>query len=194
LKLDDHHTKILATYAANPKGLGFNEVKDKTGIPGKTLSKKKTDLLNWKLIFIPKKREKIGQKEICRITEKGLKQLTKYEIKARYGLVGLEWAEETWKKGYKIRFLNDFTNLEGHDKLLLAWHPRTRDVKLAEIFGVGEFKSTHYQGQYVDRKTNPNRPIRGPSTLQDFVKKNVNNFTNDQEVAKAVKKFYEKHN
>ena len=111
LKLDHNHVTILDAYAANREGLGFNEVKKITEIPGKTVSKKKKDLLNWKLIFIHKEQEKRGQKEICRITEKGLRYLTEHNIRVRYGLVGLTWAEEAWKKGYRIRFLSDFTNL-----------------------------------------------------------------------------------
>jgi len=197
LKLDHNHIDILDAYATSQEGLGFNKVKEITKIAGKTLSKKKKDLLDWKLIFLPKKREKRGQKEICRITGKGLKYLTEHNIRDRYGLVGLEWAEEAWKNGYKVRFLSDFTNLEGHDKMLLAWHPRTKDVRLAEIFGIGEFKSTpegpDYRGQYVDRTVNPDRPIRSNS-LRQFVKDNVEDFRDDKKVGSAVKRFYEEHN
>lgn len=196
MQLDDRHIRVLdALAAADPDGTHFNELKRITGFPAKTLTKKKDELLEWELIYLHK-RGKRGKK-IYRIAEKGLKHLTERNIRIRYGLVGLRWAEEAWKKGYRIRFLSDFTTLEGHDKLLLAWHPRTGDVRIAEIFGVGEFKPSsegpEYRGQYVDRKMKPDAPVRS-ATLRQFIKDNVEDIRNDEDVGRAVRRFYEEHN
>lgn len=195
MELDDRHIQVLDTLAANPEGSHFNELKRITGLPAKTLTKKKEELVKWNMIHLHG-RGKRGKK-IYQIIEKGLQYLTKHNIRIRYGLVGLKWAEEAWKNGYKIRFLSDFTNLGGHDKLLLAWHPKTGDVRIAEIFGVGEFNPSlegpEYRGQYVDRKVKSDAPVRSAS-LRQFINDNVDDLRNDREIAKVVKRFYEEHN
>jgi hypothetical protein len=131
------------------------------------------------------------------VKEKGVKYLTQHKIRISHGLVGLTWAEKLLEKGYKIRFLKDFTHIEGQDSLLLAWHPRTADVKLAQIFGVGEFKSSPgmpgYLGEYVNREKSPKAPIRS-ATIQQYIKDHVKDFYDVDEVGKVVRAFYEKHN
>ena len=166
-----------------------------TGFPAKTLAKKKDELENWNLICFHK-RGKRGKK-VYRVKEKGLRHLTEQNIRIRYGLIGLKWAEEAWEKGYRVRFLSDFTQMENHDGFLIAWNPNKGDVRLAEIFGVKEFCAVPggptYVGQFVDRKINPNGPIRSNS-LQNYVVENVENLENNEEVGKAVKSFFEEHN
>jgi hypothetical protein len=140
---------------------------------------------------------KRGMKKNYQITKKGIRLLINHRIRIVYGLIGLNWAENLWKRGYKVHFLSDFTDMEGHDQLLLVWNPQTEDIKIAEIFGVGEFGSESegpgYVGQYVDRKTKPDGPIRY-ATLKDFIKNHVKNFDNEAEVGVAVKKFFKEHN
>lgn len=195
MELDSRHIDVLDALAANREGAHFNKLKNIIHLPAKTLMKKKKELEEFGLIYLHS-RGRQGKKNY-RITEKGFRYLTEYNIRIRYGLVGLKWAEEALKKGYKARFLSDFTGLEGHDKLLLAWHPIMKDVKIAEIFGVGEFgfepSGPGYVGQYVNRKIKPDGPIRH-ATLRDFIKNHVKNFNDEAEIGTAVKKFFDEHN
>lgn len=207
---------LLSFLSTKPEGFGFNGIarqlaqlgytplytarsKNQLRLHPKTLRSLLEDAISQGLVEsdYPLGKTPKGKRNLFRLTNKGIKFLTRHKIRSMWGLVGLRWAEEAWKKGYKIHFLGEFTNLEGHDGLLLAWHPGTGDVRIAEIFGVGEFQSSpegpEYRGQYVDRKVKPDAPIRS-ATLRQFIKDNVEDLRNDQEVGKAVKRFYEEHN
>ena len=138
--------------------------------------------------------QKVGKKMIFELTEKGKDACVYYQIKKEAGYVGLEWAKEKFEKGYRVRFLSDLTGLLQHKRWLFAWHPFKGEFDLAQIFGVKTVKnnagSPAYVAQYLDREVDPSKPIR-QSELFEFVKNNVKDFGNEQEIAGALKQFWD---
>jgi hypothetical protein len=133
-------------------------------------------------------------KKLYELTSKGRDACAYYRIRQEAGYSGIEWAKNLFTKGYKVRFLQDLTGLPGHRRWLFAWNPHTRDVDMALIFGTKsisrEGDSPAYIAQYVDRERNPKEPIRH-DVLFDFIKNNVNDFENEQQLTKALKSFWD---
>ena len=190
--LDDDHVKIL-DFIASKEAAHFNLIKRELKKPAKTLAKKITELRDLRLVTFSVGKQK---KHIYRLTKKGANFLVKHRIRIRWGLSGLKWTEELLDKGYFVRFLSDFTGLSQHGNIIIAWHPLTKDVRLAEIFGVAEYAqegNPDYIGQYVNRQIDPDKPIK-ESTLKQFIIENVEDLSDEKQVKKAIERFYREHN
>jgi DNA-binding MarR family transcriptional regulator len=136
-----------------------------------------------------------GSRRPISITRKGKDRLASARISNDAEKLGLAWIEERRERGFIVRYLSDLTEIPKHREFLFAWNPRTRETELAEIFGVRNFDMNNYFGQYVDRGKKPDGPIR-MSHLQPFLKEEVKDFNNTDDVSAALKKFYnlETHN
>jgi len=134
------------------------------------------------------------KKKFYELTPKGTSACVYYRIRREAGYSGIEWAKKMFEKGYEIRFLSDFTGMGSHRRWLFAWNPLSGDCDLALIFGVKSVKSKTdspgYVAQYVDREKDPQKPIRS-NALFDFVKSNVKNFGDEEQLAKALKTFWD---
>jgi hypothetical protein len=201
---------MLAILSTKPEGVGFNEIARELARLGCTplYSGKRLErpLLHPKALkFILKDALEKGLVESDNplvgarkgrvnryyLTPMGSTYLTRHKISTLYGQTGLTWADEKWQKGYKVKFLNDFIPEQDKEKrLLLAWHPQSGDVKLAEIFNPREFEEGKYRGQLVDRNRDPDRPI-SDDAITEFIRNNAKNLDDDEEVKNAVKMFYD---
>jgi len=140
-------------------------------------------------------RELKGRKTVYRLTKEGRDFCARLQIKEEVGLLDFDWANRLFREGYRVRFLSDLTGNEGQKRWLFAWNPKTRDIKYALFFGMKEVPKDGYTAQYVDRSKKADAPIT-KTTLQDFVNNNVSDFENEEEIAAALRKFYdvETHN
>jgi len=134
------------------------------------------------------------KRKFYEVTPKGTSACVYYRIRREAGYSGIEWAKKMFERGYNIRFLSDFTGMGSHKRWLFAWNPLNGDCDLALIFGVKSVKSKTdspgYVAQYVDREKDPEKPLRSDA-LFDFVKSNVKNFDDEEQIAKALKTFWD---
>jgi len=137
---------------------------------------------------------KAKNRKLFELTSKGKDACAYYKIRREAGYSGNEWASKMLERGYNVRFLSDFTGMDSHKRWLFAWNAHTKDVDMALIFGTRsvsrEGDSPTYIAQYVDREKNQREPIRH-NVLFDFVKNNVKDFNNEEQMAKALKTFWD---
>jgi len=179
---------ILQVLLEGPKWT--NEIQRKT-------KKNKRYVMNQLGLFLEKGlvcRRLDKNKVFFELTPKGKDACAYYKIRREAGYSGNEWASKMLERGYNVRFLSDFTRMDSHKRWLFAWNPSTRDVDMALIFGTKsvsrEGASSAYIAQYVDREKNPKEPIRH-NVLFDFVKNSVKDFNNEEQMAKALKTFWD---
>lgn len=195
--LDD----LLSFLSTKEKGAFFNEIarylckKGHTPLDarGKGLHPKKlTQLLRRAygegLIISDKKPgrgARTGSKNPYKLSKRGARYLKNHKIRNLFGRVGIEFAEEMYKQGYDVEFLNVLSEVKEHENILFAWHPKKRDVKLCVLFPAKRFD------KYVGFKTKgKDQPIL-THDLKDYLKIQVRDFSNLEEISKALKSFYD---
>jgi hypothetical protein len=138
-----------------------------------------------------------GRRGPYQLTEKGLDHLTCQRIREEAGFIGLDWADDKTRRGFKVRLLSDLTNLPQHKRWLFAWNPQTGECDLAAIFGVRSLISKkgapRYYAQLVDREKSPDKPLK-KAELFDFLRENVVDWGNEADIKKALRQFWNLEN
>lgn len=138
-----------------------------------------------------------GKKKIYELTELGRDACAHFRIKRDAGYIGLEWAENKTKLGFKVRLLSDLTGLPQHKRWLFAWNPKTGECDMAAIFGVRSLKSKRggprYLAQMVDLEKSPDRPIKS-AELFEYLEANIKDWKDEAAIAKTLKSFWSLEN
>lgn len=134
-----------------------------------------------------------GKPNLCRITKRGVKFLTKHKIRSMWGFVGLKWAEELWEKGYEIQFLNKLTDIETHENFLFAWHRTKRDIRMLQFLKPREYSKGKLIGfRFTKDLTKPvGQRIEESNPIEDFVLNEVGKEFTEEKIRKALQKFFD---
>jgi len=181
---DIHDSHILRMLLRHREGLGVNtlakETKSKATILKHLYYLRKCGIV--RQVRSPTHK----QKRIQKLTSRGVTLATKFATHEYAGYIGDRWIQECEREGYDdFRFLSDFTRKDGHKTFLVAINRKVRDMKIAQLF---EPRDVRFFG--LNPKKSEDTASIERNTIQEFLRRHVIDFGDEQKLARAMSDFY----
>jgi len=140
-----------------------------------------------------RKQKGLGVKNWISLTKKGTDYLFRHKVRSLYGYLGLEWADDLWKKGYEIQFLGYLTGIERQRNFLFAWHPKSKDIKILQFFSPREYKHGNLIGFHVteDPMVPMGQRIEQKNPIEEFIVREAGEEFTEENIGRALKKFFD---